>query len=142
MATSSLALTGMPSTQPIPGDVVEVRFAQGQSSGDAGVKKVLLIGPKTSAGTLTADTEIGGPYGSSDEVSDAAGPGSVAHRMALKFFQIAGAGGGLFELYVLCPTESAGVNATGAITFATTPTGAGVERHRGGRPIRLRLYGK
>lgn len=126
MATNSLALTGMPSTQPIPGDFVEVRFAQGQSAGDAGVKKVLLIGPKLSTGTITADTEIGGPYASSDEVSDVAGTGSVAHRMAKKFFQIAGAGGGAFELYILCPTESAGVAASGAITFATTPTGAGV----------------
>jgi len=126
MATSTLSLTGMPSTQPIPGDFVEVRFAQGQSAGDAGVKKVLLIGPKLSTGTITADTEIGGPYGSSDEVSDVTGVGSVAHRMAKKFFQIAGAGGGAFELYVICPTESAGAQATGVITYATTPTAAGV----------------
>ena len=122
----ALDLTGLPSTVAIPGHYVEVRFAQGQSTGDPGTKKVLIMGPKISTGSATVDTQILGPIGSSDEALTYAGAGSIAHRMASAFLKIAGSSVGAYELYMLCPTEASGAKAAITITFATTATAAGV----------------
>lgn len=122
-----LSLTGLPSTSPLPGDFVEVRFAQGQALGALGAKKVLLLGHKTSGGSATADTEIVGPISDENEAINAFGTGSPLHRMVYTFLaESGGALGGLCELYALAVTEPTGTQATGDITFTTNPTAAGV----------------
>lgn len=118
----SLSLTGFPTSNPIPGDYVEVSFGQGEQAGDLTTKKVLIIAPKTSAGTITADTAVEGPVMDENTAITLGGAGSPLHRMVMAFLSICKTA----PVYVLAPTASAGTSATATVTVATTPTGVGV----------------
>lgn len=122
--TLGLSLTGLSSGYPVPGTYVEVIFAQGSAAGDLGAKKVLLLAPSTSAGTIVQDTEIYGPISTVDEAELKGGPGSPLHRMAKAFLAVNKDS----QVYLCAPTRSAGTAATLAVTVATTATGAGVAK--------------
>jgi len=126
--TVNIPLTGIDPTSPIPGSYAEFKVAQGDSSGQGGPTKLLILAPKTSAGTLTVDTQIGGPYTLASDVITATGAGSPAHRMWRKFFATAPAS--QVQVYILCPTAATGTAAIDEVTFAFTtgsnPTAAGV----------------
>ena len=126
--TINIQLTGIDPASPIPGNYAEFKVAQGDSGGDLGPKKVMILAPKTSAGTLTVDTQVGGPYSRASDVITATGVGSPAHRMFAKFMATAPAA--QVQVYILCPTAATGSAATDEVTFAFTtgsnPTAAGV----------------
>jgi phage tail sheath gpL-like len=120
--TLSLALTGFDASNPIPGIYAEVRFAQGETAGDLGPRRVLILAEKGSTGTITNDTQIVGPISDEADAITYAGAGSPAHRMARRFLSLnKGA-----ELYLLCPTTATGTAGTDVVVIATTATGAGV----------------
>lgn len=118
--TLSLALTGLSADNPIPGVYAEVRFAQGQTS-DLGPKRVLILAPKTSSGSITVDTEIRQINDENDAITYT-GTGSPAHRMARAFF----ANNKSSEVWVLCPTAATAATATEKLIFATTATASAV----------------
>lgn len=120
----TLALTGLTSGNPLPGNYIEVSFAQGAAAGDLGAKKVLLLAPSTAAGTIVQDTEIYGPISSVDEAELKGGSGSPLHRMAKKFLSIAKGA----QVYLCAPTRSAGTQGTLVLTLAVNATGAGVAK--------------
>ena len=117
----NIQLTGVDPSSPIPSVNAEVRFAQGESSGDASPTKVLLIAQKTSGGAQTTNTVVGGPFANETDVITACGAGSYAHRMFLRFSK--GCKNAL--IYILCPTASAGVAAVDVATITVTPTASG-----------------
>jgi phage tail sheath gpL-like len=122
MSTLSMALTGLDTSNPVPGIYAEVRFAQGQTAGDLGPKRVLILAPKTSAGSITVDTQIVGPLSDEADFITYAGPGSPAHRMARAFLASCKSA----EVYLLCPTAATGSAAVDLITLTTTATANGV----------------
>lgn len=130
--TLALSLTGLDASNPIPGIYAEVRFAQGQSSGDFSAKKVLIMGPKTSAGSITVDTQVVGPLNDEADAIAYCGTGSIAHQAAARFMALNKSA----QVYVVCPTAATGTAAVEVITYTTTATGAGVARViLGGRTI-------
>lgn len=122
--TLALSLTGLDASNPIPGIYAEVRFAQGQSSGDFSAKKVLIIGPKTSAGSITVDTQVVGPLNDEADAIAYCGTGSIAHQAAARFMSLNKSA----QVYVICPTAATGTAAVEIITYTTTAAAAGVAR--------------
>jgi phage tail sheath gpL-like len=119
MGTLALALTGFSSV--LPGQAMEVRFAQGQVSGDASVKRVLFIGAKTSAGTATPDTVVY-DLQSENEAITYFGAGSKIHRMVRRFLEVCKSA----KICAIAATESGGSVATDAVTFAGAAGSNGV----------------
>lgn len=124
--TLSLELTGYDPNNPVPADLVEVRFAQGETGGDKGLKKVLIMAPSTSAGSITQDTEVFGPISTEDEAITKTGSGSCAHRMVREFLRVCKN----VQLYVICPTRSGGTAASATIVYSGTITAVGVAKVR------------
>lgn len=87
--------------------------------------RALLMAPKSTAGNITANTEVRQCFGAAD-VSLALGPGTPGHLAAKKLFQRFGAA----SVDVVAPTASAGVAATGSQTFTGPPTENTVIRFR------------
>lgn len=126
---TSIALTGIPANYAVPGNFVEVSFAQGAASLSSATYGALILANKSTAGSATADTVIYGPLSTPPLGTDADavalfGAGSPAHRMWRAFVAV----NKTTPLSVVCATESAGTAASGTITYATTATGAGVTR--------------
>ena len=124
--TLSLALTGLDTSNPIPGIYAEVRFAQGETAGDLSAKRVLIMAPKTSAGTITEDTQVVGPLSDEADFITYSGAGSPAHRMGAAFLQ----DNKNVELYLVCPTAATGASGVDILTFTfstgSAPSSAGV----------------
>ncbi len=123
MGTLSLDLTGFDASNPIPGIYAEARYAQGESGGDIGPKKVLIIGGKVSAGTITAGTQIVGPLSDEAEFETYAGAGSAGHRMGKRFLKLY-KGAALYYVAYTTPAGSAAVDKL--IITVGTITGGGV----------------
>lgn len=121
LGTLLLALTGLDASNPIPGVYTEVKFAQGTAAGDIGPKRVLILAPKTSAGAITADTQLVQLQDEADAIAQA-GTGSIAHRMARAFFAV----NKTSEVWLLCPAVASGSAAVDKIAFATTAAANGV----------------
>lgn len=117
----ALSLTGFDATNPTPGTYAEVRFAQGETGGDLSTKRVLILAPKTSSGSITVDTTVKQIQDEADAITYA-GVGSPAHRMARAFF----AANKSTEVWLLCPTAATGSAAVDKIIVATTATANGV----------------
>jgi len=120
MGTLELSLTGYSSLNPVPGGFYEVRFAQGETGGNAGAKKVLLVGVKTGSGTATTDTQAYRLQGSGD-AETYFGAGSKIHRMARRFFARCKNA----EVWGIAAAESAGAAAASTVTFVNNATAAG-----------------
>lgn len=113
MSTFDMPLTGIDPTNPIPGVLGEIRFAQGQAGGASGPKKILVLAPRTSSGSLTQDTVIGGPYSREADIITDTGAGSPAHRMAARMLKLYQGS----PLYILCPTAATGTAAIDKVTI-------------------------
>lgn len=126
MGTLNLALAGIDPTNPIPGVYSEVRYAQGESAGDLGPKKILIIAPKTAAGLLTPDTQVFGPISDENDFINQCGQGSPAHRMGKRFLSLCKSA----LLYVICPTAATGTASVDKVTVTfssgSNPSAAGV----------------
>jgi phage tail sheath gpL-like len=91
--------------------------------------RALLMAPKSSAGNITAQTEVRQCFGAT-EVGVALGPGTPGHLAAKRLFQRFG----LASLDVIAPSASAGVAATGTQTFTGPPSET--------TAIRFRVHGR
>jgi phage tail sheath gpL-like len=91
--------------------------------------RALIMAPKSSAGNITANTEVRQCYGP-DDVATALGAGTPGHLASKRFFQRYPLG----SLDVIAPTASAGAAATGTQTF----TGPATENST----IRFRIHGR
>jgi phage tail sheath gpL-like len=93
--------------------------------------KALIMSPKSSAGNITADSEVRRCNGPTD-VATALGTGTPGHLAAKRFFQRYGLG----TLDVIAPTASAGAAATATQTFTGPATQDSTIRFRAcGRSI-------
>lgn len=91
--------------------------------------RALIMAPKSSAGNITANTEVRQCYGPTD-VATALGAGTPGHLASKAFFKRFPLG----VLDVVAPTASAGAAATGTQTF----TGPATENST----IRFRIHGR
>jgi phage tail sheath gpL-like len=127
----SIPLTGLASSNPLPGTYIEIDFAQGQASGPNIVYGALLIGNKLSTGSATVETVVYGPYGNSpiqlateNDAITLFGQGSEMHRMWRRFVKK----NGVTPVYAICVAESAGAQASLVIQLATVAAAAGNAR--------------
>ena len=121
MGTMILPLTGFSTSNQVPGTYIEVKFAQGELLGNGLVPKVLFIGPKTSAGAATVDTQVYPIYTEQDAI-DNFGAGSPVHRMFRRFSQVCKSA----MVYGIAALEnSGGTAATDTITFTGTAGATG-----------------
>lgn len=127
----SIPLTGLASNDPVPGTYIQVDFAQGMPSGPGITYGALLMCNKLSTGDATVDTVVYGPFGSSplplvteDDVIARSGRGSEGHRKWKRFVKKNPS----TPVYMIFVAESAGAQATLAITFATNASANGTAR--------------
>lgn len=126
---SSISLTGLASNDPVPGNYVEVNFAQGPASSGASEYSAVLIGNRLSTGSAQDDGYIYGPDTNVTLTNEADaiqlfGSGSELHRMYKKFLAVNKS----TSVYAICVTESSGSRATGSIVFTTTATASATAR--------------
>jgi len=114
---AGFSLTGYDPGDPIPGIVREIKFAQGDGSGVAPERKVVLLGNKTSAGSETADT-LGDAIASSSDCIARFGQRS---EIAL-LYRIYSAIDPDATIHAICSAEGSG-SASVDFTFATDATG-------------------
>lgn len=121
MGTLALSLTGVSTNWLVPQILLQIAFAQGTLTGNPGQKKVLIMGPKTSSGSATADTMVYGPLSVESDVIATFGARSPVHMAWRAFTKTCKTA----AVYGIAVTESAGVAATDTITFTTNATGTG-----------------
>lgn len=112
-----------------PGFYLLLNLLGAPSNPGTAALRTLIMAPKSSAGNITANTEVRQCFGPND-VATALGAGTPGHLAAKRFFQRFGLG----PLDVIAPTASAGVAATGTQTF----TGPATENST----IRFRIHGR
>lgn len=117
--------TGFAASDPVPGAVLEINFAQGEAAGDSGELPVLLIGNKLSAGSGAVETLYGPTtpvqVQTEDQVIAVFGAGSELHRMFRRFVAV----NRTTPLYFIAATESAGAKAAITVVLANNATGNG-----------------
>lgn len=114
---STFPLAVQPSVK-TPGYYLSVNLLAGQASSAAAPKRTLIIAPKSSAGSITAQTELKRSVSGPDEVRTLLGPGTPGHLAAVALFRAHP----IAAVDVIAPTASAGVAATGTIVFGGAPT--------------------
>ncbi len=118
--------TGIPPTFKRPGFIAKIHYAAGAVGAGSQRLKCLLVGMKTSAGSMTADQDIVGPVTDEDEADAYAGVGSQLAMMAYQALKVPGV-----ELYMAAVTEpGGGTAATATITITGSVTQAGVLEFR------------
>jgi phage tail sheath gpL-like len=116
-----IVIVGFPDNAKIPGVYGDTKFGASGISLGAAPLRLLLVGQKTSAGSMVVDQDVKQCF-SADEADDLAGPGSPLANMALAALTQSNGEPNGFELW-LCPIADPG----GAPTAATaTLTTAGV----------------
>lgn len=103
-----------------PGLYLSLNLLASAASPGTAPLRALMMGPKSSSGTITADSQLVEAVGGPDDVKTYSGPGTQAHLAAVK----------LFNRYPLAlvdyvaPAVGAGNAATGTVTFSGTVTAA------------------
>lgn len=123
---ASIVLTGLASSDPVPGTYLQIAFAQGSIGGYQGKRPILLVGNASAVGIATRDTVLYGPDTTipcqiEQDVINLFGPGSELHRMwrrAVKWNSST-------SIYLIAVTSSGGTAASMAFTLANVPTQAG-----------------
>lgn len=100
-----------------PGFYQTANFLASDISGAAGVERILITGPKFSAGDITPDAEVRRIFGPEDAATSH-GRGNPVHRAALEFFDVTSD----VEVYVGAPAVATGDAATNTYTFSGTAT--------------------
>lgn len=130
MPTSIPVVGGPGSTDFVPGAYIAVNFGQGASAGFGSPIAILLMGNKSASAPALTDGYVYGPdvegftVSSVNDVVTSFGSGSELHRAYLRIAAVNQS----TPVYFLAVAESAGVQATGSITFTTTATGNGFVR--------------
>lgn len=112
-------LTGVADNFRDPGALAEIKFAQGPANAALGAREAVVVGPKLSTGTATANTL----YALPDEGTAAllAGTGSPAHRVARAYFKY----GSAPALHGVFYTPTGGTAASFSVSVAGTPSKRG-----------------
>lgn len=123
---ADVILTGLAANDPVPGNYVEINFAQGESSNGQGIYGTLMMGNKTSAGSATVDTVVYGPTSATQLQTEADaialfGTGSELHTMIADFMKV----NPDTPVYAIAVTESGGTAASRDHVVATTATANG-----------------
>ena len=126
---SAVILTGFGSNDPVPGNYVEVKFAEGPGSLGEGTYPVLFLGNMLSTGSATPDTVVYGPLSSpalstEGDAITLFGAGSELHRQIREFLKV----NTVTPFYAVAVTESAGTAATISQVISNTATGDGTYR--------------
>lgn len=117
--------TGVPATFKVPRFLAKIIFGAGIVSAASGSLACLLVGMKTTAGTLVPDQDVMRVQ-SAEEADQLAGAGSQLARMVYKALTVAG-----IELWIAAVTEpGAGTAATVTIAVTGPATTAGTLRFR------------
>jgi phage tail sheath gpL-like len=115
---SGFPLTGVDPSDPLPGNLIEIQFGQGQGSGAGSSRPVGLLGNKTSAGSestnslgdlIADDTDCINRFGRRSEI-----------RQMYRTYVLTDPNATIFAIAV---PEGAGTAATRDVTFLTTATG-------------------
>lgn len=99
-----------------PGVYLSVDLTAGPSAPGSLPMRGLLMAPKSSAGTITANTQLKRNVTDANEVRTYLGPGTPGHLTAVALFRAHPTA----SLDVIAPAASAGAAATGSITFDST----------------------
>lgn len=119
MPSSSAGATGVPASYKYPAVLLALALGANAASIDGAPLKLALVGNKTSAGTMTADTQVYRPTSVDDAIA-AAGTGSELALMAIAAMKIPGV-----SVYMVANTEASGSKAAATLTIATAATGSG-----------------
>lgn len=105
-------------TTKTPGIAVAVNLLGGLPSSAISAPRALIMAPKSSAGSITANTQLVRGVSGPDEVKTLLGPGTPGHLTAKQLFRAYP----LAKVDVISPTVSAGSTASGTITLGGTVT--------------------
>lgn len=119
MPSYSSGATGVPASYKYPAVLLALALGANAASIGGQPLKILCVGNKTSAGSMTADTQVAKPVSVDDAVA-LAGTGSELALMATAALSIPGA-----TVHMLAQAEPAGTKAAATLTIATTATGTG-----------------
>lgn len=128
---SDISLTGLSANDPVPGEYIEVNFAQGDASLGTGVYNAIVMGGMTPSGAADFSVVYGPstPFQLTSE-SDAItlfGEGSELHRMIRRFLKV----NKTTPLYAIAVDDGYGtgaLRAEGEITLTGSATSGGVLR--------------
>lgn len=118
-----IRISGIGSDFRIPGAYAEILFGEGPASAALAGRQAVIVAPMLASGTSWTANQLY-EVGNESEVSDGAGAGSMAHRMARVFLRVNKA----TRLFVLPYAPSSGgapVAATTTITVSGSPTKGG-----------------
>lgn len=129
MATT-VPITGLSANNPQPGVYVEVAFAQGASAGGTSTYAILILANKLAAGSATPDTVIYGPdtTPSLSTAADSSALFASGSEADIMWRRVQSVNANTTPIYVVCVAESAGLQASLAITFTGTATANGTGR--------------
>jgi phage tail sheath gpL-like len=127
--SGDIVLAGLAADDPVPGNYLEINFAQGDAAGSGSPIEVLLMGNKLSTGSASADDTVYGPdtivqLQTEQDAIDLFGAGSELHRMFRRFTKINTS----TTLRAIAVAESAGAQATGTFRYVGTATAQGNTR--------------
>lgn len=124
---ASIPLTGLAANDPVPGNYLEINFAQGAASLGTATYPILLVANKTTAGDATVDTVVYGPNASSplpfvstQDAINRFGQGSEMHR---GFRRVVGINT-VTPVFGIAVSESSGAKASFTINFLSGAAGA------------------
>lgn len=119
-----IPITGVPSSDRVPGTYLELLFNQGQSSAGAGARDAVYVVPMLAAGTAQANQLV--QVKNEGSAQDLFAPGSMAHRVCRMHFNV----NKFNKVYVLPFNETSadGTAADGYIDIDGTATASGVLR--------------
>jgi len=117
-----IPITGLPSSNRVPGGYAEILFAQGATSSALGAREVVIVMPKTSAGTAVAGSLYS--IGNEQDLRTYCGVGSPGHR-AGRIFLKANKGARLWYLGMSATTGGTPGAAASTITYAGTASASG-----------------
>jgi phage tail sheath gpL-like len=114
---AGFSLTGIDPNDPIPGQAIEIRTAQGVGSGAVGQRKVVLLAQKTSAGSET-ENELNDFIADQDDAVLRFGSKSELLSMYRKYVLVDPTA----EIYGVAIPAGAGTASTVDFVFATAAT--------------------
>lgn len=114
---AGIPLAVSPSTK-TPGFYLLLNLLAGGASSSSAPLRILVIGPKSSAGTVTADTQLVQDVAGEAQARTLAGPGTPAHLAMTRIFSAHGRA----KVDYVAPVASAGDTADVDLTFASAPT--------------------
>lgn len=107
-----------------PGFALAVNLLGGLPSSAASSPRALIMASKSSAGSITAGSELRRGVSGADEVKTLLGPGTPGHLCAVQLFKAHP----LAKVDIIAPADPAGTAATGTVTFGGTVTATQVVR--------------